>query len=176
VEREDSGVIDLFALCQRASATPARDMTPPDVFSMPPPAFTTDVSDDDDSLANPFAKPSRKKLGIIAAAGAGLLLIGIVFASVSGGSAEPTTKASAAGRIDPASVAAALTVPPVAVQAPTPVPSASINLPPPPTTGAAISPKPPAARAQPAVLSKPRPAVASGPKLVKVQSGGVAAH
>src|SRR5688572_3180889 len=101
-------------------------MTPPDLFSVAPPAFTTDLSDDDDSLANPFPKTSQKKLGIIAAAGVGLLIIGIVVASVSGGSAEPAAKASAAGRVDPASVVAVLPVPPVAVQAPTPTPSASI--------------------------------------------------
>ena len=150
-------------------------MTPPDLFSVAPPAFTTDLSDDDDSMASPFAaKASRKKIGIIAGACATMLFLGIVVVSLTGGSAEASTKA-AAGRADLAAAAAPLPpVPPVAVQAPPPVASPAINLPPPPTTGAASSPKPPAAK--PAVLSKPRPAAPSGPKLQKVQSGGVAGH
>jgi hypothetical protein len=69
--REDSGVIDLFAIHNRASGAPAPpSAVPPDVFSAPPPAFATDLGSEaasapdlgDDDDANPFRKKSPKKL------------------------------------------------------------------------------------------------------------------
>jgi hypothetical protein len=66
--REDSGVIDLFAIHNRASGVTPERAVPPDLFSSPPPAFTTDlgivptsssdVGDDDD--ANPFRTDRRE--------------------------------------------------------------------------------------------------------------------
>lgn len=171
-DREDSGVIDLFAICQRASATPARDLTPPDLFSVAPPAFSVDVSDDDDSglLVNPFAKKPRKKLALIAL-GAALFVGVIAFVSISAGGASPA-KASASGRAEPATQVVPAP-PPAAVQPPPPVVAAiPVRLPPPPTTGAPAAEKAPP-RPQSSILTKPRAPATNGPKMTKVQSGGV---
>ena len=174
-DREDSGVIDLFAICARASATPARDMSPPDLFSVAP--LTTDVAgdDDDDLLANPFAKRPRRKIGIIAGAVA-LVAVAIVFVSVSGGSAE-AAKASAAGRPEPTThvVVPAAAPSPAAPQAPV-ASGVAVALPPPPTTGAPVTEKAPPRPQQPSILTKPKAPAGGGPKMTKVQSGGVPAR
>lgn len=183
MSREDSGVIDLFAIHARASERPAGNLAPPDLVSAPPPAFTSDVGGDaDDDGFDPFARKPRKKLAIIAGAGGALLFIGILVASLSGGSDAP--KATAASATDPgggktgsSTIAppAAAPIPepaaaaqPSAASAPAARATAAVHVPPPPTTGAVSSPKAPS-RGR-AVASKPR--AASGPKLTKVQSGG----
>ena len=147
-------------------------MTPPDLFSVAP--LTTDVAgdDDDDLLANPFAKRPRRKIGIIAGAVA-LVAVAIVFVSVSGGSAE-AAKASAAGRPEPTTQVGlpAAAPSPAAPQALAP----SAALPPPPTTGAPVIEKAPPRPQQPSILTKPKAPAGGGPKMTKVQSGGVPAR
>ena len=91
VEREDSGVIDLFALNSRAAAAAATTAAiPRDLFSAPPPAFTTDLcaepsehelgstSYGDD---NPFAqdpKAKKRKLMLIGGGAAALLALIVI--------------------------------------------------------------------------------------------------
>lgn len=175
MSREDSGVIDLFAICARPSASPAGDLRPPDLFSVAPPAFTTDIVDDDAdaALASVFAKKSRTKLALAAGA-AVVLVVGLVFVTASGASAEPA-KASAGRQLPPA---APTPLPDPAVLAP-PAPPAprtmASQLPAPPTTGAPVLAKAPP-RVQPAAAVKARAAASGGPKMTKVQSGGVASH
>ena len=178
VEAEDDGVIDLFAIHQRATASPAQEVAP-DLFSAPPPAFTTDLYGDTgensalDEDGNPFAKNPRKKLAMIgAAAAAGLVLLVVVVASLSGGAPERTAKTTAArseSAPPPAAVAPPITAP-VVVATPS---ASSTHVPAPPTTGApaAVAAPPRAGRAS---VAKARPPVASGPKLTKIQSAGVA--
>lgn len=173
VSHEDSEVVDLFAICARPSASPAGDLRPPDLFSVAPPAVTTDIGDEgDDTLARLFAKKSRAKLALAGGAAA-LLCIGLVIVGVTSGSAEPT-KARVAAQLP---AAAPLPLPPAAVEVPAaPAPQrAAIPLPAPPTTGAPLPEKPPQRVAQ-ASPAKARAPAAGGPKMTKVQSGGVAGH
>jgi hypothetical protein len=175
VSREDSGVIDLFAICARASASPAGDLRPPDLYSVAPPL--ADASDDADhhALARLFAKRSRTKVAIAAGAAA-LLVIGIIVVSVSGGRAE-AAQANVPKRVQPT---APVALPNAALEAPTsppPRPAAVVTqLPAPPTTGAPLIAKAPPRQAQPGVAKTRAPAPPAGPKMTKVQSGGVAGH
>ena len=88
MEREDSGVIDLFALNSRARAAAAASppaSVPRDLFSAPPPAYTTDLcgepsehelGSNHDTGENPFAvdpKQRKKKLMMIGGGAAALL-------------------------------------------------------------------------------------------------------
>jgi hypothetical protein len=177
VEREDDGVIDLFAIHQRSSAAPAKDI-PPDLFSAPPPAFTTDLYGEGgdgsvDDLGNPFAKKPRKKL-FIAAGAAGLLVIGILVASFSGGPAERTATTSAAGRAEAAPAALPVAAAPPVITPVLPVVAAApSHVPAPPTTGAPATVAAAPRSARPSGPAKARVA-AGGPKLTKVQSAGVA--
>jgi len=124
-DREDSGVIDLFAIHNRASAAPPSVKgVPPDVFSAPPPAFTTDLGlgvgaastpelEDAGDLgddANPFQTKPRKKLYMMAGAGGAVLFLGILIASLSGGSSEPAR--AAATTVDAPAVPPAATIAP----------------------------------------------------------------
>lgn len=175
MDREDSGVIDLFAIHERAKAAPSEDAIPRDLFSSPPPAFTTDLYSDPGQLPpdpddgdSPFGKKASKRL-ILGGAGAALLVVVIMIVAFSGGSSD-TAKASAGGKSEAAPTAPAVVVPSTVQSA------VATNTPPPPTTGAPAAQKPvPRAggRAAPA-NAKARPPVASGPKLTKIQSGGVA--
>lgn len=181
MQREDSGVIDLFAIHKRASEAPP---APSPLASAPPPAFTTDLLSapksgpdlglDDDE--NPFANQSAKKKPVyFALAGAGaLLVIGVAIAAFSGGS-EPAKTAAAAQKDSSRSVAAepAPAPPPPPVQTAEPSPPATAT-PAAPSTGAvASSTKAPAARGH--ATRKAAPKKSSGPKLEKVQSTGVPA-
>lgn len=186
VTREDSGVIDLFALNERAKQQAAAGPVVPDPLSAPPPAFTTNLHPDtglagatdldDDELENPFAKKPRKKTALIGAgAGAALLVLGLVIASVSGGSSTDTTKATAAGRPEPKTEPAPPPPPPAPVVIAPPSPVVAASVPAPPATGAALS-KPATRAARPAApgpASKPRAVTVGGVKLTKVQSAGV---
>ena len=182
MEREDSGVIDLFALNSRARAATAAGAAavPRDLFSAPPPAFTTDLcaepsehelgsnSYGDDNPFAPDPKAKKKKLMLVGGGAAALLALLVIFAS-SGSSTPEPTKASAA--------AAAPAPPPPAATIPAPVvitPPAPAALPAAPTTGATTSSKPPPkAAAKTSAPTKSR-ATAGGVKLTKVQSAGVA--
>lgn len=175
---EDSGVIDLFAMHQRATAS-AKEV-PRDLFSAPPPAFTTDLysdpglgghssESDDETGSNPFAKKSRKKLGFIAGGVGAFLVLVVVIVTASGGSEAPKATAAAA-QPPPAAVA----LPAAAAVAPVVPPSAVAHMPAPPTTGApVVAAAAPRARAA-APAAKARPAAGGGPKLTKIQSAGVA--
>jgi hypothetical protein len=172
----DSGVIDLFAIHKQASEAPP---APSPLASAPPPAFTTDLLSapksgpdlglDDDE--NPFAHQGNKKKPVyFALAGAGaLLVIGIAIAAFSGGS-EPAKPAAAAAQ-KPA-VTAEATPPPPPAHTADPAPPATTT-PAAPSTGAIAS----SSKAPPAHGGGARkaaaPKKASGPKLEKIQSGGV---
>jgi hypothetical protein len=191
VTREDSGVIDLFALNERAKQAAAAGPVVPDPLSAPPPAFTTNLHPDvdlagsaafdDDELDNPFAKKPRNKIALIGAgAAATLLVLGLVIASVSGSSPSDTSKASAAGRPEPKTEPAAPPplVAPVVIAPPSPVvaPVAAASVPAPPATGAGATSKAAPRAARPGASgpsSKPRATTAGGVKLTKVQSAGV---
>lgn len=161
MDREDSGLIDLFAIHERASNAP------PAAPSAPPPAVALDIGSMDEGDV-PFVDPQRKKKVMIGlGAAGGLLLLGIIIASVTGGSTPEPTKAAAAAKEAPA--APAPEPPPPAVTAP-PQPA-----PPPPPTATAEAPKPAAKGAAPAKLAAKAPARGvGGVKLQKVQSAGVA--
>ncbi len=192
---EDSGVIDLFALQRGTSGPPAAQPAPvlaplasgPLEPSAPPPAYTTDVegsgrlaldssaSFDDAALANPFARkgPSARVLvgGAIAAAG---LVVAVAVAAISGGRADGVK--SAAGGPETRAVATAVTkdaaptptyVPPPPVVVSAAIPSAAS-----PSTGALIADKPPSRASRGAAPAHHPTRLPSGPKLVKVQSGG----
>lgn len=177
-ERQDSGVIDLFAIHKQASVAPP---APDPLASAPPPAFTTDLLstpksapdfglDIDDE--NPFAaQASKKKPVYFALAGAAaLLVIGVTIAAFSGG--EPAKPAAAAKQPAAAAEPAPLPPPPAHAAEATP-PAPATATPATPSTGAiASSSKAPAyhgggARKAAAVKK------ISGPKLEKVQSTGV---
>ena len=182
---EDSGVIDLFAVNARARASAA----PPeaavrDVFSSPVPAVSTDIAgvagaDADgadgelDGLDNPFARKPRSKLKLVAGLAALLLLVAGISAASVGGSSAPQTKASAAGRPEPAPVLASASPSPLAVtaQAPSAKPAAPIA--PPSASAAVVASLPPRAGARPLPQAKTRSPLAAGPKLTKVQSAGI---
>jgi hypothetical protein len=98
-DRQDSGLIDLFAVHKQASEAPPPPAPSP-LASAPPPAFTTDLlgpaqsGPDLDALdldENPFADQGKKKKPVyFALAGAGaLLVIGVAIAAFSGGSEPP---------------------------------------------------------------------------------------
>ena len=185
MSREDSGVIDLFAIHNKASAAATEDV-PPDIFSSPPPAFTMDITGENAALMrlgadhedlDPFGnKPRKKKLIMMGAAAGGLRFVGILIAAFSGGSSEEKPRAAAT------KVEAAPPPPPVAPPPPAPTtePPAA-NVPAPPTTGAVASSKPPSAsrglpgRPGPAPAAKAKFTANGGSKLTKVQSAGVAA-
>lgn len=158
MDREDSGLIDLFAIHERASNAP------PAAPSAPPPAVALDVALGDTDV--PFVDPQRKKKVMIGlGAAGGLLVLGIIVASVTGGSTPEPTKAAA----KEAPAAPAPEPPPPAVTTP-PQPA-----PPPPPTATAEAPKP-AAKAAPAKVVGKAPAArgVGGVKLQKVQSAGIA--
>ena len=174
---EDSGVIDLFAIHNRATAVPGQSLAPPDVSSAPPPAFTKDVGSTGengalDDEANPFAKPSRKRLAMIAGAIGAFVFLAILVASFSGGSSEPP-KAAAAAKVDPPP-AATIPPPPVVIAAVESAPPAAA--PAPPTTGAAVFLKPPARGGAAKGTPTKSHTTAGGVKLTKIQSAGVAGH
>ena len=158
MDREDSGLIDLFAIHERASNAP------PAAPSAPPPAVALDIGDTD----VPFVDPQRKKKVMIGlGAAGGLLVLGVIIASVTGGSTPEPTKTAA----KEAPAAPAPEPPSPAVTTP------SQPAPPPPPTATAEAPKP-AAKAAPAKVVGKAPAPAArgvgGVKLQKVQSAGVA--
>lgn len=176
---EDSGVIDLFAIHEKAAARAAekaaaqqaravddRPALPPSKpFSAPPPAFTTNVSFSDDEL-DPFSRKTSKKPLIFAGLGAIAVLVIGIFAASSATNTPP--------KATTASLAKTSAAPPV----PSPPPVAVIPVMPAPVETAAPTPAPPStskptpskATAKAPRTVKPR---ASGPKLQKVQSGGV---
>jgi hypothetical protein len=166
VSSEDSEVVDLYAICARASASPAGDLRPPDLFSIAPP-YTTDIAtggDGEPTLTGMLRKP-RIRLALAGAAGV-LLLVGLVIGLSSGGA--PPRKAVTA------SAAPAAPPPPPAETVEAPVlPAVAIKLPPPPTTGAPASPAPPP---RAVAMRKPTaaPVVAAGPKMTKIRSDGTA--
>lgn len=190
MSREDSGVIDLFAMHKKATESAASpSVVPPDIFSAPPPAFATDLGSDgqlagrdSDPGENPFAKKSKKNLFIAGGVASGLLVVGILIASFTGGSPEPA-KAAASGRSEPTTVSTPSPPPPapvvIAPVAPAADPAASASstakVPAPPSTGTSILQKPAAKGGRAAAPPKSRaPATtAGGVKLTKIQSAGV---
>lgn len=162
----DSEVVDLYAICARATASPVGDLRPPDLLAAP--AYTTDIAtgDDDDVTLGGMLKKPRIRLALGGIAGA-LLLVGLVIGL---GSSE----APAARRAVTASITQAAPPPPTeTAEAPPPsLAAASMKLPPPPTTGAPASPAPPRAVA----MRKPTaaPAAPAGPKMTKIRSDGTA--
>jgi hypothetical protein len=181
VDREDSGLIDLFAIHKRGSEAPP----PPDEAKVPspalsgpppavsmdllgPPASTSDLGDLDDE--NPFAnQASKKKPVYYAIAGAGaLLVIAIGIAAFSGGG-EPAKPAPTTAR-QPISVTTD-TPRPAPVQTAEPFAPATTT-PAAPTT-AAVAPAAKAPSAKAGAAWKPAPKKSWGPKLEKVQSTGV---
>lgn len=164
MDREDSGLIDLFAIHARASEAP------PAAPSAPPPAVALDIGGMDEGDV-PFVDPQRKKkvmMGLGAAGG--LLVIGIIIASVTGGSTPEPTKAAAAAAKEAPAAPAPEPPPPAVTAAPQPAP-------PPPPTATAEAPKP-AGKAAPAKFVGKAPAAPArgvgGVKLQKVQSAGIA--
>ena len=167
VSSEDSEVVDLYAICARASASPVGDLRPPDLLAAP--AYTTDIGAGDDgevTLGGMLKKP-RIRLALGGVAGA-LLLIGVVIGL--GSSKAPASRKAVTASI----TQAAPPPPPETVEAPPPsLAAASMKLPPPPTTGAPASPPaPPRAVA----MRKPAaaPAAPAGPKMTKIRSDGTA--
>ncbi len=162
---EDSEVVDLYAICARASASPAGDLRPPDLSRIAPPC-TTDISADGDrdpTLTGMLRKP-RIRLALAGAAGA-LLLLGLLIGL--GSSSAPPRKAVTA------SAAPAAPPPPAeTVEAPPALLAAPIKLPPPPTTGAPATPAPPSRAV--AMRKAPAAPVAAGPKMTKIRSDGSA--
>jgi hypothetical protein len=160
MEREDSGVIDLFAIHEKAKAA---SLPPPapvlDAPSAPPPAVVTDLDDDD--LDVPFAPPKSRKKQIVLGIGMGVVLLGVVLAITSFGGSEEPAKA-AASKVEAA--------PPPPAPMPLPPPAVTADpTPPPPVTAAA--PKTTAAP-KPKAIARPA-AAAGGMKLQKIQSAGV---
>ena len=171
VNQEDSGVIDLFAIHQRASSAPPTALPPSDLLSSPPPAFTLDLAEDD---AHPFASKPRKKLMVLASAAGVLLFAGILVASLSGG----TSAKAAAGSPTPDKIESApqpvVAIPRPAAPAIAAEPAPAATPPAPPATGASAETRPPLPTANirnPA--PKSRHQTSSGVRLVKVQSAGV---
>jgi hypothetical protein len=168
VSSDDSEVIDLYAICARASARPAGDLRPPDLLSLAPPV-TTDLPGEH-TLNRIIPPQSRMKIALAGGA-AFLLVLGVVVVSVSSASAQPA-KATTAQQVP---AAAELPLPAAAVEAPAPPPpeAAAKALPAPPTTGAPVVAKAPA-RTQP-VAMRPRALTptSAGPKMTKIQSTGV---
>jgi len=164
VTSEDSEVVDLYAICARAPASPAGDLRPPDLFSIAPP-YTTDIvagADGEQTLTRILKRP-RVRVALAGAAGVALL-IGLVIGVRS--AAPPARKALTA------SVVAA--APPPAAEpeeAPAPLPAAAaMKLPPPPTTGAPAAASPPP---RPVAMRKaPAAAAPVGPKMTKIRSDG----
>lgn len=190
MSRDDSGVIDLFAIQAEAQARSAARVTPEPPLSAPPPAFVTDLSSpawgDPDELALTRRRDPKK----LAFAGAGAaVVIGLLAVLASAfGSSEPDTKAAVRDVKSTTAVAAA--PPPVVTSLPAPAKPAAnetavaVKTPPPPTTGTPVRPAAPKVAAKPSGKAAPahgsaRKASSGGPKLMKVQSGGVpndAAH
>ncbi|MCA9590010.1 MAG: hypothetical protein KC657_32120 [Myxococcales bacterium] len=174
----DSGLIDLFATHTAASAAKsAASVVPTDAPSLPPPAMTIDSADDFERFSQELSGgASKKKAFIIGGAVAALAVLGIAIAAFSGGSAEPAKAAAAAQ-------APEVTAPPVAAPIPPPAPSPAVTeaspAPKSPSTATESSPAPPKkAAAKHGKKKGGSHAVrrAKGPKLMKVQSGGVASH
>jgi hypothetical protein len=190
VSAEDSGVIDLFALNERAKQAAAAKPVAPDPLSAPPPAFTSDVfgnegrdsgapgsASSDDDLENPFAKKPIDKRKLMFGGGAAfLLVVGLMIASFSG-SGPDAPKASAAGGRE-AKTESTPPAPPPAPPEITPVvaPVAASPVPAPPSTGASTSSKaaPRVAGRPSGPMAKPKATTAGGVKLMKIQSAGVA--
>lgn len=189
---EDSGVIDLFALNERAKQAAAAKAVAPDPLSAPPPAFTSDVFGDgrdsalgsassDDDLDNPFArKPIDKRKLMFGGGAAFLLVVGLMIAGFSG-SGPDAPKASAAGSREAKTESAPPAPPPPAPPAPpeiTPVvaPVAASPVPAPPSTGASSTSKgaPRVAGRPSGPMARPKATTAGGVKLTKIQSAGVA--
>ncbi|MBX3191035.1 MAG: hypothetical protein KF819_28825 [Labilithrix sp.] len=162
----DSGVIDLDAICQRPTASPVRDLTPPDLFSVAPPA--PDLEEESASLPKKLTRLPAKVF--IAGGVFALLVVAVATITVkSSASAEPKKTAARAPTTNVAP-------PPPRPAEPPPVAAAPIHVPPPPVTGAVADKPPPRATS---ALMKPRrqaPAAPAGPKMMKVQSTGVAAR
>lgn len=184
---DDQGLIDLDAICARPSARPAQDLTPPDLRSLAPSAFTTDldaVADTGISRIIPMRgldAKAKKRLAFVAGGTALLAMLGIGIVVATSGSATANARQPASlAKMPPANAAAAepppaaITAPPPAVIAAAPPPTSNTPLPPPPTTGAAEGPKPPPRAFRPVMAAKP--AAPAGPKMIKVQSTGVPAR
>lgn len=183
VSKDDSGVIDLLAIHNKAKAEAAASVVPPPV-SAPPPAFTMDLSSTPDlgGLAEmdelAFADTGKKKkIGILVGAAAGCVGLIAILASLAGSSEAEATKAAASPRpreakTEVAPPAAATTSIPVAAAPPPPVETAPVTTPAPPSTGSPVKAAP-ARRAPKAGARAPTKRPAGGPKLTKVQSSGV---
>jgi hypothetical protein len=180
---DDSGVIDLHAIHAKAQAAKA---TPAAPLSAPPPAFVTDLSspslgEDDGDLALLLRRRDPRKLAFAGAGAAVLIGLFAVLASALGAPAEGAKAARGGGGQAAAAVPSPLppaapttllaTPPPVAASAET---VAAAPSPPPPSTGAPRAAAPPKSAAKGA-RAPSRKVSAGGPKLMKVQSGGVAA-
>ena len=159
---EDSEVVDLYAICARAPASPAGDLRPPDLFSIAPP-YTRDIAagaDGEPTLTSMLKRP-RVRVALAGAAGIALLM-GLVVGV-----------RSAAPQAREASVVAAAPPPPPAEpeEAPVSLPAAAaVKLPPPPTTGAPAAASPPPRAV--AMRKAPAAAVPVGPKMTKIRSDG----
>jgi hypothetical protein len=177
MDREDSGVIDLFAIHARTKRLESMAPPPPATQSAPPAAVAMDVDGSSDvpsvgvdGLDIPFASAkSRRKpifigLGVVSV----LAVFGIV--ALSGGDdGAQKAAAAAAAQASAAPPPPPAPVPPPAVVEATASPSAVASAAPPATAKPASVVQKPVAAARPT----PRPASAGGPKLMKVQSTGV---
>lgn len=175
--RDDSGVIDLFAIheqAKRAQATPAPTPSPfadtSAPLSAPPPAVSFDTAGDDDVDAMAFAsfgKP-KAKLKWIAAGASAFLVLGLVVVAAFSGGEEPPKAAAAAVQAPPPPAP-----PPPAPEPPKPVAEAAPVPPPPPTAVAEAKPAPKKGKAVKATKRAAPKKRGGGVKLIKVQSSGV---
>jgi hypothetical protein len=176
MDREDSGVIDLFATHARTKALESTAPPPPEPTpSSAPAAVTMNVGGsselstlDDDELDVPFANTKSRQKRIFVGLGiAGVLaIIGIVALSGGGGDDGAPKAAAAAAPVAPPPTAPAPPPPPAPPPVVDPAPSPSTIAPSPATAKTRATSKPIVPR------GPARPA-STGPKLIKVQSSGV---
>lgn len=174
-EAYNSGLIDLIAIDRDARASQKRaeeaaaaerfkSSTPPPIVLAPYGGARASEDVDDFALAmqSPWQKMSRAKK-VLAVAGALGLALGMLALATSGG--DNTAKATAA-KSEPMATAVAAPPPPPPPPAPAPTTEASVTK---------VAPAPMAAPppAKGGAKAGPKKARGGGPKLVKVQSGGV---
>lgn len=183
----DSGQIDLIAMDRDARAAMAKmeeearaKKAPPSPTSTAPWAVESSLDDGDDvdvfaqSLSSPWKRIPRVKL---IAGGAGAFVLLLVIAIFASGGSNDDAKKLAAAVPTPSATDTAAALPPgippppaATTPAPTPAPTtATTDAKPPTTTVADAKPSHGAKGHKPSRRVKP-----SGPKLMKVQSSGVA--
>ncbi len=178
---EDSGVIDLKAIHEKATAekelAAAEAIRAKDPLSAPPPAFTMELPEPDEEQLAQMAKARRRPVYIAAGGIATVLcILGIAIAATGGTPEEP--KRTAAVQRDEAPPPAATTAIPTA-EAPPPPAQPATPTPAPPSTGVKAAPVAAKVGAKPAMGSRASAGFKVGKgtiptvKMQKVTSSGV---